>query len=146
MVELGQEDICLECSMMSSHLYMPRQGNLLQVQHMFAYLKKNHNTEMVYGLSDQSIDEATFKRKDWNSIEFRHIQGEELPGNMPQLCCLGLFMRSKVDADHAVDTVTRIPRTSFLLYLNSVPIYWSTKKQDSVEYGSFGSELITTKQ
>ena len=145
MVELGQEDICLECSMMSSHLFMPRQGNLLQVQHMFAYLKKNHNTDMVYGTSDQSIDKDTFNTKDWTSIEFRHIQGEELPGNMLQLCCLGLFMRSKVDADHAVDTVTHTPRNGFLVYLNIVPIYWKTKKHNSLESGSFGSELIAMK-
>ena len=58
---------------------------------------------------------------------------------MPQLCCLGFVMREKVDADHAVDTVTRIPITGFMVYLKSVPIYWSTKKQNIVESSSFGS-------
>ena len=47
---------------------------------------------------------------------------------MLQLCCLGLVMISKVDADYSLDTVTRIPRTVFPVYLESVPIYWSTKK------------------
>ena len=46
-VELGRVDICLETSMMSSHLALPREGHLAQLFHMFAYLKKYHNTEMV---------------------------------------------------------------------------------------------------
>ena len=47
-VELGRIDICLEVSMMSSHLAMPRRGHLDQVLHIFAYLHKYHNTELVY--------------------------------------------------------------------------------------------------
>eukprot|EP00980_Cylindrotheca_fusiformis_P000893 scaffold235_cov88-Cylindrotheca_fusiformis.AAC.1 len=45
-VELGRVDICLECSLMSSHLALPREGHLHQVLHIFAHLKKYHNTEM----------------------------------------------------------------------------------------------------
>ena len=39
-VELGRIDICLEVSMMSSHLAMPKKGHLDQVLHIFAYLHK----------------------------------------------------------------------------------------------------------
>ena len=38
-VELGRVDVCLEVSMMSSHLALPREGHLEQVLHIFAYLK-----------------------------------------------------------------------------------------------------------
>jgi hypothetical protein len=47
-VELGRVDICLEISIMSSHLALPREGHLEQVCHIFAHLKKYHNTEVVY--------------------------------------------------------------------------------------------------
>ena len=47
-VELGKIDICLEVSMMSLHLAMPRKRHLDQVLHIFAYLHKYHNTELVY--------------------------------------------------------------------------------------------------
>jgi hypothetical protein len=57
----------------------------------------------------------------------------------------GFVVRAKVDADHAADTVTRRSRTGFLVYLNSAPIYWSSKKQNSVESSSFGSEFIAMK-
>ena len=55
-------------------------------------------------------------------------------------------MRAKVDADHASDTITRCSRMGFLVYLNSAPIYWCSKKQNSVESSSFGSKFIAMKQ
>jgi hypothetical protein len=84
-VELGRADICLECSMMSSHLALPREGHMHQVFHIFAYLKKYHNTELVFDPSGPCMDESDFELQDWTSSEFGHIQGnEELPPNMPQ--------------------------------------------------------------
>jgi hypothetical protein len=147
MVELGRIDMCLEVSMMSSHLALPRQGHLEQLLHVFAYLKKHHNAELVLDPSDPVVDEASFERRDWTSSEFGHIQGaEELPGNMPEPRGLGFVMRAKVDADHASDTISRRSRTGFLVYLNCAPIYWMSKKQTSVESSTFGSEFIAMKQ
>ena len=65
-VELGRVDVCLEVSMMSSHLALPREGHLEQVLHIFAYLKKYHNTELVYGPSDPVVDENDFERRTGN--------------------------------------------------------------------------------
>ena len=132
---------------MSSHLVLPREGHLQQVLHIFAHLKKYHNTEMVFDPSDPVIDESVFELKDWTSSEFGHLQGkEELPRNAPQPRGLGFTSYAKVDADHGSDTVTRRSRTGFLVYLNSSLIYWSSKKQTSVESSSFGSEFIAMKQ
>ena len=56
------------------------------------------------------------------------------------------MIRTKVNADHDSDMVTRRSRTGFLVYLNCVLIYWWSKKQTSVETSSFGSEFIVMKQ
>ena len=65
---------------------------------------------------------------------------------MPELRGQGFTMRAKVDADHASDTITRCSRTGFLVYLNCAPVYCWSKKQNSVESSSFGSEFIAMKQ
>ena len=65
---------------------------------------------------------------------------------MPKSRGLGFIMRAKLDADHASDTMTRGSRTGFLVSLNCAPIYWWSKKQNSVESSSFGSEFIAIKQ
>jgi hypothetical protein len=147
MVELGRVDICLEVSMMSSHLALPREGHLAQLFNIFSYLKALHNTEMVLDPSDPAINESQFEKRDWTSSEFGHLQGKEvLPGKYPQPRGQGFVMRAKVDADHAGDTVTRRSRTGFLVYLNCALVYWMSKKQASVESSSFGSEFVAMKQ
>ena len=146
-VELGRLDICLEVSMMSSHLAMPRKGHLDQVLHIFAYLRKYHSTELVYDPSDPVVEQNVFERRDWASSEFGSVQGkDEIPSNMPESRGLGFIMRAKVDADHASDTTTRRSRMGFLVYLNCAPIYWWSKKQNSVESSSFGSEFIAMEE
>ena len=69
--------------MTSSHLASPREGHLEQVLHIFTYLKKYHNTDLVYDPSDPVVDEDDFKRRDWASSEFGYMEGkEEFPANM----------------------------------------------------------------
>ena len=82
--------------MLSSHLALPREGHLYQLFQVFAYLKKYHNTEMVYDPSDPCINESAFELNDWTSSEFEHIQGkEELPLNMPEPRGQGFVINAK---------------------------------------------------
>ena len=132
---------------MSSHLALPREGHLEQLFHIFAYLKKYHNSELVYDPSNPVIDEKLFTRRDWASSEFGHIEGqEELPPNMPEPRGLGFVISAEVDADHASDTVTRRSRSGFFVWINCSLVHWLSKKQASVESSSFGSEFIAMKQ
>ena len=57
----------------------------------------------------------------------------------------GFKIRVFVDSDHAGDQVTRRSRTGFLVYSNNSMIYWSSKKQTTVETSSFGSEFMAMK-
>ena len=146
-VKLGRVDVCLEVSMMSSHLALPRRGHMEQVMQIFGYLKKYHNAELVFDPSDPTINEQDFERRDWASSEFGHVEGkEELPPNMPEPRGMGFMIVAKVDADHASDTVTRRSRTGILVYLNCSLIHWWSKKQASIESSSFGAEFIAMKQ
>jgi hypothetical protein len=147
MVELGRIDMCVEVSMMSSHLALPREGHLKQLLHIFAYLKTHHNTELVFDPSDPCIDEMQFEQRDWTTSEFGHLQGKEiLPPNAPKARGLGFIMWALVDADHASNVVTRRSRTGFFVFLNKALIYWTSKKQTSVQSSSFCSEFIAMKQ
>ena len=63
-VELGRVDVCLECSMLSSHLALPREGHMKQLHHIFAYLKKHHNAELVFDPSDPAVNEDDFEERE----------------------------------------------------------------------------------
>ena len=43
--------------MMASCMELPIRGDLNQLFHIFGYLKKNHNSEMVVDPSETDIDE-----------------------------------------------------------------------------------------
>ena len=129
---------------MSSHMAIAREGHLEQLFYVFVYLKKYHNTELVFDHSDPIIDVS---RQDWISSEFGHINGkEELPPNQPEPRGLGFIIRGKVDADHGSDSVTQRSRTGFLIFINSALLYWFSKKQNSCESSTFGSEFTAMKQ
>ena len=84
-VQSGRVDVCLEVSMMSSHLALPRKGHMEQVMQIFGYLRKYQNAELVFDPIDPTINEQDFEKKDWTSSEFGHVEGkEELPPNMPE--------------------------------------------------------------
>ena len=146
-VELGRVDIVIECSMMSSYVTMPRVGHLEQVLNIFGYLKSHHNAELVFDPTPQEIDEDAFRRRDWSTSEFGHLeQKEELPPNAPEARGSGFHIVAKVDADHGSDTVTRRSRSGFFVWINSALVCWFSKKQTSVESSSFGSEFCAMKQ
>jgi hypothetical protein len=50
-----------------------------------------------------------------------------------------------VDADYAGDLVTRRSRTGVLIFLNRSLILWYSKRQNSVESSTFGSEFMALK-
>jgi hypothetical protein len=145
-VELGRVDICCEVSLLSSHLALPRKGHLDAVFHIFGYLHHHSNSEMVFDPTEPAIEKDIFNLKDWSTSESGLTLHEEMPYNMPEARGFGFLMRAFVDADHATDSITRRSRTGFLVYLNSAPIYWTSKKQISVETSSFGSEFTAMKQ
>ena len=143
-VELGRIDIAVEASMMASCMAMPRKGQLEQLFHMFAFLKNKHNSEMVFDPSEPNIDESLFPSEIWTDTVYGNCS-EDIPTNAPEPRGFGFKMRAYVDSDHAGDAITRRSRTGFLIFLNNAPIYWTSKKQGSIETSSFASEFIAMK-
>ena len=75
-VELGRIDICLEVSMMLSHLAMPRKGHLDQVLHIFAYLHKYHNTKLVYDPSDLVVEHDVLNEETEHPLSLALCKGK----------------------------------------------------------------------
>ena len=134
--------------MLPFHLALPQSGHLDAVFYIFSYLRKKHNSEMVYDPTEVDFDRADFPKEDWNYSIYgdKHLK-EVLPRNIP--CPLGsksITMRVFVGSNHAGDQVTRRSRTEFIVFFNSAPIYWSSKKQGSCETSTNGSDMVAMKQ
>ena len=130
--------------MTASMMALPQKGHLIQEYHIFTYLKRKHNVEMVFDPSDPHIDDDMFPKYDWSHTAYCDSV-EVIPKNALKLKGMGFKIVAFVDSDHAGDTVTRKSRTEFLINLNSAPIYWLSKNQSGIETSSFRSEFTAMK-
>jgi hypothetical protein len=139
-VELGRIDIHIHVSMLSSFLSSPRVGHLEQVLHIFAYLKRYDRSTMIFDDTLPKIELSSFPVADWT--EFYRDAKEEIPANAPEPLGKEVHMYCFCDADHAGDRLTRRSQTGIIIFLNRAPILWYSKKQNTVESSTFGSEFV----
>jgi hypothetical protein len=141
-VELGRIDIHAAVSMLSQYLAQPRQGHLDQVFRIFAYLKKHNRSKIVF--DDDYIGwKDKFAVVDWS--DFYPGAAEPIPPNAPEPRGPEVQINCFVDADHAGNKVTCRSHTGVLIFLNKAPIQWYSKRQNTVESSTFGSEFIALK-
>ena len=69
-----------------------------------------------------------------------------MPTNAPEPRGNAVSTHCLVDADHAGNKVTRIYQTAILLFANKLCITWYSKRHNSVEDSTSGSEFITLRQ
>ena len=67
-VELGRIHIETEVSLLASHVALPRKGHLQTVFHIYAYLKKRHNSRLALDPSYPEIDMRVFHQADWTDF------------------------------------------------------------------------------
>ena len=137
-VELGRLDIATEVSMLSSHMALPRQGHLDAVYHVFSFLKAHDRSRMVF---DAAYQDFASKEAPQEWMEFYHDAKEHIPSDAPEPRGRPVQLIVFVDASHACDKLNRRSRTGILMFLNGAPISWLSKKQNSIETSSFGSEF-----
>ena len=143
-VELGRVDILLEVALLSSQMALPRIGHLQQVYHIFGYLKNSPRRRLYYDPDYPQISEERFNSYDWE--DFYKDAEEEIPMDMPEPRGKEVGIHCFVDASHASDKVTRRSQTGILIFVNRAPIIAFSKRQNSVETSTFGSEFTAMKQ
>jgi hypothetical protein len=140
-IELGRIDITLETALMSQYSASPREGHLEAVYHIFAYLACHPNGRIVFDATTPLIDEDCFQHDvDWKPF-YGDVQEEE-PIDMPTPLGLPVEISCFVDANHAGNVVTRRSHTGLIIFVQNAPIIWYSKKQNTVESSTFGSELV----
>ena len=142
-VELGRIDIYTEVSILSQHQCLPREGHLDAAYRIFWYLKKADCSRIIFDATTIDTDDRIFNdasKEEWK--DFYEYAEEPIPCNMPSPRGLELKITCYVDADHAANKVTRRSHSGILIYCQNTPIIWFSKRQNTVETSSFGSEFV----
>jgi len=105
-------------------------------------LKKDKG-RVVFNGKFKFIDDVIFNdidREEWN--DFYKDAHEEVPIRGPEPLGNPVRITAYVDANHAGNMKTRRSHSEILIYMNQAPIIWYSKRQNTVEASSFGSEYI----
>ena len=140
-VELGRLDIHFEVAMMSQYQADPRTGHLEALYLIVHYLKKNPFKRIIFDPRTVPVDENAFNdTADWT--EFYGDVNEEDPPGMPEPLGNPVTITCFVDASHATNKVTRRSHTGVMIFLNRAPTLSYSKRQNTVESSTYGSELV----
>jgi len=148
MIELGRLDISTEVSLMSRYLAQPRMGHLIQVLHMFSYLKSNQCLDICYDPTKLEINEPTTLPQERaqhraNIMKTMYPDAIDLkPANMPAPRGKSIQINAFVDADLAGESTTRRSQTGIIIYGNMAPLMTFSKRQNTVEASTFGAEFV----
>ena len=148
MIEIGHIDIAFDVSLMSRYLANPRIVHLMQMLHMFQYLHCNQGMDLIYDPTKINVCESTIfthKRAGYKAKELRALYPDAIdyvPPNMPEPLCHEVQINAFVDVDLAGEYITRRSQTDILIYINMAPIIWISKRQNTVEISTFGSEFV----
>jgi hypothetical protein len=96
---------------------------------------------IAYDPKCPDIDERIFHHNaEWK--EFYGDVTEELPPNMPEPRGRSVTISAFVDANHAGNIITRRSHSGIFLFVQNAPIIWFSKRQNTVEAATFGSEFV----
>jgi hypothetical protein len=139
-VELGRINIHFSVAVMAQYLVQPRKGHLDQLFHIFVYLNAHQCSRIIMDDSPPQFDEMQLVKADWS--KFYPDAEEEIPPNAPEPRGNPVVVSCFMDADHAGNLVTHQSHTGIIIFCNRAPILWYSKRQNTVETSTFGSELI----
>lgn len=88
----------------------------------------------------EPVPESAFVTTNWD--DFYPGAAEKMPPSMPKPRGKHVVITCYCDADHASNRLTRRSHTGILIFVNKSPITFYSKRQNTVESSSFGSEFI----
>ena len=144
-IELGRIDIYTEISLMSRYLAGPRIGHLVQVLHIFSFLKCNQCMDICYDPTKLNITEPTTLPQEGIAHGARIMCTmypdaiEDLPPSCPVSSGKSVQINAFIDEDLAGELTTRRSQTGISIFLKMSPTVWYSKRQNTVEASTYGS-------
>ena len=142
-VSLGRMDIACATQTMSRFRPEPREGHLLRLKRIYQYLRTYQNTAIKFNVEMPDYSQYKTTPANWG-----HVYGdcrEDIPSDMPVPKGKPVLTTSFVDANLMHDVTTGRSCTGVIHMLNKTPIEWFSKRQNTVETATYGSEFVAAR-
>jgi hypothetical protein len=147
-VTIGRIDVTFATMSLSRFSACPRRGHLDRALKIFGYLKKRPNRRICIDSSDPKFInfETEFSKNYADTLRDDYPEAsEELDVNLPCANTDELTITAFVDSDHAHDKLTRRSVTGMIILVGRTPIFFSSKRQGSIETSTYGAEFCAMK-
>ena len=143
-VTLGRMDITTAVMSMSAFRAEPRVGHLDRVKRMYSYLSKFKNATIRIRTGEPDYSDLPDPDYDWTNSVYGDFQ-EEIPDDVPTPLGKWVTLSHYVDANLFHCLLTGRSVTGILHFLNKTPVDWFSKKQNTVETATYGSEFVAAR-
>jgi hypothetical protein len=143
LVELGRIDIHYATSCMAKFSASPRKNHLHYVHRIFSYLKSHLRSRVVFDYTTRDWSNKEWMVYDWFA-QYPEAK-DELPPHMPIALGKPVQINFFSDASFATDLSNRHSQSGIIIFLNSTPIRWFSKRQNTIETSAYGAEFVALK-
>ena len=146
-ISLCRFDIAVSVMTMGRFRMAPRQGHLERLKRICGYLRNFPHAAICFQTNLPTHEDHLHKiqEHDWMYAVYGNIK-EELPSNMPMPKGNIVRTTSFVDANLMHDFTNGRSATGILHMINATPIEWFSKRQNTVESATYGSEFTAARQ
>jgi len=142
-VSLGRFDLAVSVQTMSSFRAAPRKGHLERAQRMCGYLAKRKSAAIRVRTDKPDYSGLSVPTFDWERI-YGNVE-EQLPGDLPEPLGKSVVTTTYLDANLLHCLATGRAVSGILHLLNKTPVDWFSKKQNTVETATYGSEFTVAR-
>jgi hypothetical protein len=143
-VTLGRIDITTAVMTLFSFRAEPRVGHLDRVKRIYSYLSKFKHATIRIHTGEPDYSDLPDQEFDWTHSVYGDFS-EEIPEDIPEPLGKWVTLSHYVDANLFHCLLTGRSVTGILHFLNKTPVDWFSKKQNTVETATYGSEFVAAR-
>ena len=143
-VSLGRFDTLTAVMTMSRFRACPRSGHIERLKRMYGYLKKYKHGAIRIRTELPDMSDVPDIEHDWMYSIYGKVT-ELIPHDAPRPLGKEVVTITYEDANLYHDLVTGRAVTGVLHMINGTPVDWFSKRQDTVETATYGSEFVAAR-
>jgi len=143
-VTLGRFDIFAAVMTLGRFRAAPRVGHLDRLKRICGYLRRHPEGSVRFRTGIPDYSKYQNPTQDWQYTTYG-ASTEEIPRDMPTPKGKPITLTTFVDANLLHDTTTGRSATGILHLANQTPIDWYSKRQNTVETSTYGSEFVAAR-
>ena len=143
-ISIGRFDVATAVMTLSSFRAAPRRGHMDRIKRIYGYLHKMRDGVIRFRTDEPDYSALPDQDFDWAQSVYGNVK-EVLPKDAPKPLGKHVTLTHYFDANLYHDMVSGRSVTGILHLINKTPIDWFSKKQETVETATYGSEFIAAR-